>query len=274
MQKTIVITGATDGIGLETAKRLAADGHTLLIHGRNTGKLAAVAETLKALPGAGTVETLAANLDDLSGVEALASAVVEGGRKIDVLINNAGVLKAPDTTTRSGVDIRFMVNTIAPYHLTQRVLAVMNPGGRVVNVASAAQDRVNLDALSGPSSLSDMEAYSQSKLAIIQWTYHSGSNPSAQTKGSDAPMFVSVNPGSLLASKMVKEGFGIAGSDLSIGADILVQAALSDAFSGATGKYYDNDAKRFGQPHPDGFDAEKAAATTKAVEEFIAKASR
>lgn len=67
---------------------------------------------------------------------------------------------------------------------------------------------------------------------------------------------MSVNPGSLLASKMVKEGWGIAGNDLSIGVDILVQAALGEQFINASGKYYDNDAKRFNSPHPYGLDSQ------------------
>ncbi len=83
--------------------------------------------------------------------------------------------------------------------------------------------------------LDDMGAYAQSKLAITMW-----SRIMAE-KLKDGPMIVAVNPGSLLASKMVKEGFGVAGNDLSIGADILTRATLSDEFANASGKYFDND---------------------------------
>lgn len=76
-------------------------------------------------------------------------------------------------------------------------------------------------------------------------------------KHPDGPTVIAVNPGSLLASKMVHEGFGVAGNDLSIGADILTRAALSDEFSGAGGKYFDNDIGQFAPPHADALDDAK-----------------
>ena len=75
MTKTIIITGATDGIGLETAKMIAAQGHTLLIHGRNAQKLEDCAAQIAGTPGAGTVRTYRADLTDLSAVEAMANAI-------------------------------------------------------------------------------------------------------------------------------------------------------------------------------------------------------
>ena len=68
------------------------------------------------------------------------------------------------------------------------------------------------------------------------------------------PTFITVNPGLLLASKMVKEGFGIAGKDLGIGADILIRCSLDADFSSATSLYFDNDLGDFGSPHPDALD--------------------
>ena len=82
-------------------------------------------------------------------------------------------------------------------------------------------------------------------------------------------MIVAVNPGSLLASKMVQQGFGIAGNDIGIGADILACAALSDEFDDAGGLYYDNDAGRFGPPHPHALDAQKAAELVRAIEGIV-----
>jgi NAD(P)-dependent dehydrogenase (short-subunit alcohol dehydrogenase family) len=141
--------------------------------------------------------------------------------------------------------MRFVVNTLAPYLLTRALMPVMKPEGCVINLSSAAQAPVDLEALQGGKNLSDMEAYAQSKLAITIWSRHLASELP------QGPMIVAVNPGSLLASKMVREAFGVEGSDLAIGADILVRAALSDEFISASGLYYDNDAKRFGSPHPD-----------------------
>lgn len=243
MQKTILITGATDGIGLETAKRLAADGHQILLHGRNPAKLDAANA---ALPN--KAEIFLADMSDLSEVASLAESILAKHNRIDVVINNAGVLKTAEPLTPDGTDIRFMVNTIAPYLLSRRLLQAMETDGRIVNVASAAQAPVDLAALAGGRRLDDMEAYSQSKLAIMMWTR------ALAAELSGGPMVVSVNPGSLLASKMVKEGFGIAGNDLGIGVDILCRAALSAEFEGRSGQYFDNDSGRFAEPHPAAFD--------------------
>ena len=82
-------------------------------------------------------------------------------------------------------------------------------------------------------------------------------------------MVVSVNPGSLLATKMVKEGFGMAGSDMSIGVDILVRAALADEFANASGQYFDNDAGRFASPHPDALDPKTTKAVVLEIERLV-----
>ena len=79
------------------------------------------------------------------------------------------------------------------------------------------------------------------------------------------PVFVAVNPGSLLASKMVREGFGVGGNDLAIGADILHRAALSEDFAEASGRYFDNDAGRFAPPHPAAANPEHGAQVMDAI---------
>lgn len=255
MPKTILITGATDGIGLLTAKLLAEAGHKILLHGRSEAKLAAAAAEI----GAET-ESFLADLSRPEEVEAMASTVLQSHDRLDVLINNAGVLKAPQTRTADGLDIRFVVNTFAPYLLTRRLLPIIPKGGRVVNLSSAAQAPVDLGAVAGQGALDDMSAYAQSKLAITIWSQEMAK------AYPDGPVIVAVNPGSLLASKMVKEGFGIAGSDLRIGADILCRAALDAEFAAASGKYYDNDAHRFSPPHPAAGDPNHAADVMAAIE--------
>jgi len=149
MQKTILITGSTDGIGLATARRLVSVGQHVLLHGRSSSKLADAQETLSGLPGAGPVEGYAADLSVMANVETLANAVTEKHAELDVLINNAGVYSAPELVTQDGLDIRFAVNTIAPYLLTQRLLPLLGASGRVVNLSSAAQSSVDPRALAG-----------------------------------------------------------------------------------------------------------------------------
>ena len=267
MQKTILITGATDGIGLETAKMLLSKGHHVLLHGRTASKLADVEEKLSSLEGGGTVESFIADLSDLTAVETLAREVSAKHSKLDVLINNAGVLKIADPITPSGLDVRFVVNTLAPWVLTQRLLPLFDATGRVVNLSSAAQSTVDPDALTGQSRLDHMAAYSQSKLAITMWSRV------LADRLKNGPAIIAVNPGSMLASKMVKEGFGAKGNDLSIGAEILTRAALDEAFADASGKYFDNDIGDFGPPHPDALDPQKSEDITRAIEKLSAEAN-
>jgi len=253
MKKTIFITGATDGIGLETAKLLAPQGHTLLIHGRNADKLASVKEELTAVTGVGPVETYKADFSVMANVEALAAEVLRAHERVDILINNAGVFKTSKPRTDEGYDLRFAVNTFAPYILTARLMPVIPKTGRVINLSSAAQAPVDLSALAGETELGDMPAYAQSKLAITMWTR------AMAEAHPDGPLFSAVNPGSLLNTNMVKAGWGGSDNDVGIGADILVRAALSDEFKGRSGDYFDNDSGRFAPPHPNGLDEKKIA---------------
>lgn len=263
MTKTILLTGATDGIGLEAAKAFAAKGHHVLLHGRNPDKLKAVINSLVQSPGQAT--GYVADLSLMTGVQALADEVLRNHDHIDVLINNAGVFQANDTRTDDGLELRFAVNTFAPFLLMKRLASRMNSSGRVVNLSSAAQAPINIAALTGQNSLDHMAAYAQSKLALTMWTREiAQSTP-------NGPAVIALNPGSLLATKMVKQGFGVAGSDISIGVDVMVRAALSDDFSGASGLYYDNDAGGFGPPHPDCLNDQKTTEVVDAMLTTLAK---
>lgn len=265
MQKTILITGSTDGIGFETAKALALENHHILLHGRNAKKLEKAVEEISKQTHTGTIEHYLADLSQMADVENLAEAITDNHSKLDVLINNAGVLKTSSTQTADGLDTRFAVNTIAPYLLTKRLMPLLGDSARVINLSSAAQDTVDLNALTGKTRLSDMPAYAQSKLAITMWSY---SMAMSQKEG--GPLYVSVNPGSLLATKMVKEGFNMDGKDITIGSDILVRAALSDEFSASSGQYFDNDSGSFAQPHPDATNAQKSAKLVDVIESTLA----
>lgn len=264
MQKTILITGATDGIGLATAKILAKDGHTLLIHGRNEEKLKHVKAELSALAGAGDIQTYIADLSLLDSVKIFAHKVKTEHSKLDVLLNNAGILKTEQPITKDGLDIRLSVNTIAPYILTKVLAPTLGKSGRVINLSSAAQAQVDINELQSKNALTDMEAYAQSKLAITMWSF-----ALAKQYQTDGPAIISVNPGSLLASKMVKQGFGIPGKDINIGAQILVRLCLEAQMNQYTGKYFDNDIGDFSSPHPDAENLQKSKALIDNIEFII-----
>ncbi|MEM9136696.1 MAG: SDR family NAD(P)-dependent oxidoreductase [Cyanobacteria bacterium P01_F01_bin.42] len=265
MSKTILITGATDGIGLETAEMLVSMGHHVLLHGRNPSKLADTERKLAAQTGGERVESYLADLSSLANVAEFAIAVTEKHDKLDVLINNAGVYNTDSPVTQDGLDVRFVVNAIAPYVLTQKLLPLFGESGRVLNVSSAAQSPVDLRALAGEVSLVASAAYAQSKLAMIMW-----SRSLAQSIGSRGPSVIAVNPGSLLGSKMVKQAFGIPGGDIRVGAKILTRLALEDEFADVSGEYFDNDLGRFNAPHADALDAQKVQAVVECIENIIA----
>ncbi|WP_214798061.1 MULTISPECIES: SDR family NAD(P)-dependent oxidoreductase [unclassified Exiguobacterium] len=221
----ILVTGATDGIGLATARLLIEEGHEVLVHGRNEQKLAAVVREFDS----NRVSSYIADLSKSEDVMSFADRLLNEHDSIDVLL-------------------RFIVNAIAPYVLTKRLLPLLPVTGRVINVSSAAQARLDYGALQGHSPITDGDAYAQSKLAITMWTYEL-SKKYPQT-------FIAVNPKSLLGSKMVKSAYGIDGHNLMIGAKVLRDAVTSDEFEHASGKYYDNDLEQFAEAHPDVYDEE------------------
>ncbi|GJM04131.1 MAG: oxidoreductase [marine bacterium B5-7] len=264
MKKTILITGATDGIGLATAKSLVELGHTVLLHGRSQVKLDTAKKQLLELASDAHIETYVADLSVIADVKSLAIVVRDNHKQLDVLINNAGVYVVEETVSADGYDVRFMVNTIAPYFLTKELLPLLGRKGRVLNLSSAAQAPIEPSDLIKPSALSDQVVYAQSKLALTMWT-----RQMAESLGSDGTIIIAVNPASLLGSKMVKEAYGIVGGDLQKGADILVRAALTEDFANASGLYFDNDIGDFVSPHQDALNPEKITSITQKIEEIV-----
>ncbi len=263
-KKSILITGSTDGIGLRTAEKLVAAGHHVILHGRSEDKVARTKARLSKSADGNEVEGYVADLSELRAVDALATSIAKTHKTLDVLIQNAGVYVAQGAKTKHGIDLRFLVNSIAPYRLTQQLLPLLKQDSRVINLSSAAQRTVELDALAGHKSLEDGVAYAQSKLALTMW-----SRTLASSLGKEGPVIVAINPGSLLATKMVASAYGVEGADIDIGAEILCQAALSDSFAAASGLYFDNDRGDFAAPHKDALDASKCEAVVRSIETEI-----
>lgn len=262
--KIIMITGATDGIGLETAKLLAPKGHNLILHGRSADKLSKSQAEISEL-GSGQIKTVQADLSHTDNVRKLADELKAELSSLDVLINNAGVYKTSQPRTSEGYDLRFMVNLFAPVIFTESLLPLMPKSGRVVNLSSAAQAPVNINGLKGSEGMGDMPAYAQSKLALTMWTkYMADRYPYG-------PSFYAINPGSLLNTNMVKLGWGGSNNSVSIGAEILVKAALDESFEGRSGEYFDNDSGHFAPPHPEGLDAAKIKAVIDATHDITQK---
>lgn len=269
MKKNILITGSTDGIGLATAKKLAALGHNILLHGRSATKVEETKELLGELAQGGEIEGCTADFSLMGDVEKMAKKILEQHDHLDVVINNAGVFRSPHDVTEDGLDVRFAVNTLAPYLLTQRLLPILNGESRIINLSSAAQSSVNLDALTGRIKMADdeMSAYAQSKLALTMWSRTMGLESAAH----NGPSIFAVNPGSMLGSKMVQEGFGVPGGDINIGANILCRAALDDDFANVSGLYFDNDIGQFASPHADALNSAKSESVISTIRAVLKK---
>lgn len=267
MTKIILITGATDGIGLATAAQLVKLGHRVLLHGRNKTKLENAKQQLVALNKDAHIETYRADLSVLKEVKALAEEVSGNHKKLDVLVNNAGVYVVNERVSPDGLDTRFVVNTIAPYLLTKLLLPLLGGSGRVINLSSAAQASFNPNELMINSNQSDGIVYAQSKLALTMWSISL-----ADTLKENGTVVIAVNPGSMLGSKMVKEAYGVNGKDIQIGANILCDLALNDQYEIASGQYFDNDIGRSARPHPDALDAQKNQRVVDVIESMLANA--
>lgn len=215
--------------------------------------------------GSDNIEGYIADLSNMNEVKKLAEEIKAKHEKIDVIINNAGVFVTKNSEI-DGYDVRFLVNTIAPYLLTKLLLPILAENGRVVNLSSAAQAPVNLDALKGNIVLDDSSAYAESKLALTMWSRYSGLQLKNEEK---KQVIVAVNPKSFLGSKMVKDAYGMEGHDINIGADIIFQASLSEEFNDAAGKYYDNDKEAFANPHIDALDDNKCRKIIKNIEDIL-----
>lgn len=166
--KTIVITGATAGIGLESALQLGAQGHHLVLVGRNPAKLATASERVRAA-GAPQVDTLVADFESLDSVRALAADLRARYASIDVLVNNAGTVYDKRILTGDGFESTFAVNHLAGFLLTESVKDLV--AERIVFTASTGHydATMDFDDLGFEHGYSIMKAYSRSKVANVMY---------------------------------------------------------------------------------------------------------
>jgi NAD(P)-dependent dehydrogenase (short-subunit alcohol dehydrogenase family) len=175
--KTVVVTGANSGIGFETASALASMGARVLVTARNADKgRAAVAAITQRLQGEGRVQLVVFDLADLASVRRGAAEILEQAPRLDVLVNNAGLVLSERAETVDGYEATFATNHLGPFLLTSLLLARITAStpSRVVNVAStahnAARKGIPFDDLQSTTHYRGMRVYGQSKLANILFT--------------------------------------------------------------------------------------------------------
>jgi NAD(P)-dependent dehydrogenase (short-subunit alcohol dehydrogenase family) len=235
----VLLTGATDGIGKETALELARRGAKLLLTGRSRDKLArAAADVERAAPGAVVAEIVA----DLSSLDEVRRLAVEAERiapAIDVLLNNAGVFEQTRRESRDGFELTFAVNHLAPFVLTHALAGPLfaAPAGRVVNVSSMAhaRGRIAFDDLQLTQGYDGYRAYAQSKLANILFTVELARRFAAMGGRVTAN---ALHPG-VVSTNLLRGGFGMDGPDsLAEGAATSVHLALAPEVRDYTGGYF------------------------------------
>jgi NAD(P)-dependent dehydrogenase (short-subunit alcohol dehydrogenase family) len=234
--KTILITGATDGIGKQTALMLARMGARILLHGRNPEKAELVRLEIIQESNNPLVETIIADLQSLKQVRYLASEVKKRTDHLDVLINNAGVFMNKRRLSEDGYEMTFAVNHLAPFYLTNLLLNLLKKSApsRVVTVSSVGHKMVylNLADLQGKFFFWNWVAYCRSKLLNVLFTFEL----SERLKGSGV-VANAVHPG-VISSNLLKSAR--VGSSMSVedGAAPIVYLASSPELVNVSGKYF------------------------------------
>jgi NAD(P)-dependent dehydrogenase (short-subunit alcohol dehydrogenase family) len=173
-QKTIIITGASDGIGLESASQLAAEGHHVVLVGRNPAKLAAAVKRVRHESPDVAVESFSCDFASLAAVRDLADALLAAYPRIDVLVSNAGSVFDKRTVTDDGNESTFQVNHLAGFLLTELLLdrIVASAPARIVTTSSVGHfsGTMDFDDLGFERRYQIMRAYGRSKLANVLYT--------------------------------------------------------------------------------------------------------
>jgi retinol dehydrogenase-12 len=244
--KTVLITGATAGIGRITARELTAQGARVIFVARNKEKAEQTREWLHAQTGAST-EVVLADLSSLAQVRSVARQVASRPEGLDVLVNNVGAVFQKRSESVDGIEMTFALNHLAPFLLTNLLLPVLRraPEPRIVTVSSRAHvgAEMGFDDLEGRTRYRGWAAYGRSKLANLLFTYElarrlegGGITANALHPGFVASEFGKNNGGFMRAAMSVAQRLGAV--SVEEGARTSVYLASSDEVKGVTGRYF------------------------------------
>ena len=255
--KLCVVTGASSGIGLETARGLCAAGARVVMVGRNAEKTeAAAAEVRNGAPG--SADVVLGDLASLRSTHDLGEAILDRYARIDVFISNAGVYRVRRQETVDGYEETFAVNHLAAFTLTNLLLDRLKESApsRIVVVASDAHygSTLDFDDLQSRRNYRSMRVYSRSKLSNVMFTYALARRleGSGVTANSLHPGFVatSLGSGNRIPVKPFMWLFRLTGRAISVrsGAETPIYLATSPDVEGVHGKYFDNSREKMSSP--------------------------
>jgi len=250
-EETILVTGATDGLGKRVASALAGRGATVLLYGRSRERLETTFEQIREQTGNEKLRCYLANLSSLGAVRDLAGHILSDKERLDVLVNNAGVISPEREESEDGHELTFAVNYLSHFLLTSLLLPLLraSASARIVNVASAGQSPIDLDDPMFERGYDAMGAYTRSKLAQVMFTFELAGRLHGTGVTANA-----LHPASLMDTKMVRGTFGYTMSTVEEGAEAVVRLAASPELEGATGRY--SDGTREARANRQAYDAE------------------
>jgi len=226
--KTVLITGSTDGLGREVATRVAALGAHVIIHGRNQERGKAVVDAI-AKDGKGSARFYAADFASIEDVKRFAESVQRDYKRIDVLVNNAGVLLKDRQVSKDGHEMHFAVNYLAGYTLTRTLLPtiVASAPSRIVHVASVAQSPIDFSDVMLERAGAAGRGYGQSKLAQILFMV----DLAGELKGKNVTV-TALHPATMMDTTMVRESGMTAQATVDEGATAVMQQIVGAVESG------------------------------------------
>ncbi len=235
-EATVLVTGATDGLGRRVARELAAKGATVLLHGRSPERLRARLEDLRRETGGEKLGSYLADLSSLDEVRGLAEQVLTEHDRLNVLVNNAGIISREREESGDGHELTFAVNYLSHFLLTGLLLPLLwdSSPSRIVNVASAGQSPIDFDDPMLERGYDAMGAYTRSKLAQITFTFEL-----AERLRDTGVTVNALHPASLMDTKMVRDAIGYTMSTVEEGAEAVFRLAASPEVEGVTGRYFD-----------------------------------
>jgi NAD(P)-dependent dehydrogenase (short-subunit alcohol dehydrogenase family) len=248
--KTVLVTGSTDGVGRYVAERLGERGARVIVHGRDRARGEAVVKRVKGQGG--DARLLIADLSSLAEVRSLAEAAQRQTEGVDVLVSNAGIGASGTQRELSadGYELRFAVNYLAGFLLTRLLLPALESRGasRIVNVASAGQQAIDLADVMLTRGYSGARAYRQSKLAQIMFTFDLAQELAGRNVAVNC-----LHPATFMDTTMVRLSGVQPISTVEEGGAAILQLVDESSLEGVSGRYFNG--MRESRADPQAYDA-------------------